>query len=142
MRRSSVRAIVPLVITGIVGLCFVAPLAISEEWKAPERAERRKNPVPADQKSIAEGKALYTRECLACHGASGKGDGPAAQDLERSPGDLTSAAVRQQSDGALFWKITEGRKPMPSFESKLSEEQRWAVVNYMRTLAPPKGGGK
>ena len=125
----------------VLALCVFVPAARSDEkpdeWKAPPRAEKRPNPVPADAKSLAAGKTAYTANCLACHGVKGKGDGPAAVSLERKPGDLSSAKVQQETDGALFWKITEGRKPMPSFEKLLSETQRWQVVNYVRTFAPP-----
>ena len=97
---------------------------------------RKKNPVAADAKSLAAGKTFYAQQCESCHGTSGKGDGPAAKDLDVSPGDLTSPKLWEDSDGALFWKITEGRKPMPTFEKSLSEDQRWQVINYVRTLAP------
>jgi mono/diheme cytochrome c family protein len=123
--------------------------ADQEPWKAPARAARKQNPVAADDASIAAGKALYAANCLSCHGTSGKGDGPAAKDLEKSPGDLSKSVLWEQTDGALFWKLTEGRKPMPSFEKTLAEDQRWQVINYVRTLAPKpassqpaKDGGK
>ena len=93
---------------------------------------REKNPVAADAASVGRGKTLYAAECASCHGSSGKGDGPAAKDLEKHPGDMTK--LGGQSDGALFWKITEGKKPMASFATKLSEQQRWDVINYMKTL--------
>jgi mono/diheme cytochrome c family protein len=112
------------------------PKGGAEQWKAPARAARKKNPVPADEKSIAAGKVFYVKECLACHGATGKGDGPSAKDLERPAGDLSNPKMWQQTDGELFWKITEGKKPMPSYEKNFSEEDRWNVVNYTRTLAP------
>ena len=107
----------------------------NEEWKAPERASRRKNPIPADANSIAAGKASYNKECLSCHGAAGKGDGPAAAALTKSPGDLSNPKLWEQTDGALFWKITTGKPPMPYYENILTEEQRWNVVNYIRTFA-------
>lgn len=106
------------------------------EWKAPARAARKKNPVPADEASVAAGLALYTKHCLSCHGTKGKGDGSAAKALERPPGDLSSAKMWDQTDGALFWKITEGRKPMPTFATLTTENERWQIVNYVRTLAP------
>ncbi len=108
----------------------------SGEWVAPTRASKKKNPIPADSTSIALGKKVYIRECLSCHGQTGKGDGPAAQGLERHPGNLSDPKMWEQTDGALFWKVTEGRKPMPTSEKLLTEEERWHVVNYMRTLAP------
>lgn len=125
-----------LVLSGAMLLLADGQPAAREEWKAPARAARKKNPVAADEKSIAAGKAAYTRECFSCHGEKGKGDGPAAKDLEVSPGDLSNPKLWDQTDGALFWKITEGKKPMPSYEKTFSEEDRWNVVNYIRTLAP------
>ena len=110
-----------------------------EEWKAPARAARRKNPVPADEKSLAQGKAAYAAQCLSCHGPAGHGDGTAAKDLNPKPRDLSTPAIQEQSDGSIFWKLTEGKKPMPTFEKLLTEEQRWCVINYVRTLAT-KGG--
>jgi mono/diheme cytochrome c family protein len=105
-------------------------------WKAPARAATAKNPVPADERSLAAGKALYARECVACHGPTGRGDGPDAKDLARPPSDLTAPSTRQQSDGELFWKLTEGRRPMPRFGRSLTDDQRWHLVNYIRTLTP------
>jgi len=53
--------------------------------------------------------------------------------LEKKPADL-STKVKAQTDGALFWKISEGRSPMVSWKS-LSETQRWELVNYIKTFA-------
>jgi mono/diheme cytochrome c family protein len=111
-----------------------------EEWKAPPRASKKENPIPPDEKSIARGKALYNEHCLSCHGASGKGDGPAAKDLPKKCGDLSHPKMWEQTDGALFWKITEGKPPMTGYEKLLDKDDRWHVVNYMRTLAPKAKG--
>jgi mono/diheme cytochrome c family protein len=108
--------------------------AEEEPWVAPARAARKKNPVPADDASISAGKAVYTKECQQCHGEKGKGDGPASKDLTIKPHDLSSDVVVKQTDGALFWKLTEGRKPMPSYDKTLSETERWQAINYVRTL--------
>ena len=108
----------------------------AEEWEAPARAAGIGNPVAAHQESIAAGKAIYQHECLACHGNMGKGNGPAAIALERHPSDLSMPMMWEHSDGALFWKITEGRPPMPSFKKLLTDDERWQIVNYIRTLAP------
>ena len=141
--KQSVRPFLAAIIFSLVasGLLFPVKLFSGDagsdnEWKAPERAARKKNPISADANSIAVGKVVYTKECFSCHGATGKGDGPAAKDLEKSPGDLSNPKLWDQSDGALFWKITTGRKPMASYENLLTEEQRWHVINYTRTLAP------
>src|SRR5438445_5391986 len=113
----------------------------NEVWEAPARAARKPNPVPADTKSLAQGKQLYVAACLACHGPAGKGDGPAAATLERNgvrvrPGNLSDPKMWQQPDGAVFWKISEGRSPMPAFQEALTEAQRWLIIDYVRTLAP------
>jgi mono/diheme cytochrome c family protein len=139
--KQPVRQFLKAMVFSFLTSLFLFPLIAfsgdsASEWKAPERAARRKNPIPADEKSIEAGRAVYTKECYSCHGAAGKGDGPAAIALERSPGDLSSPKMWEQTDGALFWKISTGKKPMASFETILTEEQRWNVVNYIRTLAP------
>jgi mono/diheme cytochrome c family protein len=137
MKLSAVIALGAILILGAADLVQAAAPPAREPWQIPFFRARRKNPTPADAKSIAIGKSLYTQQCLSCHGAAGKGDGTAAKDLEVSPGDLSAPKMWSDTDGALFWKMTEGRKPMQSFETLLNEEQRWNVVNYIRTLAPP-----
>ena len=121
----------------LITCCFAAALTVvattQDNWAAPARASAKKNPVPADAASTGRGKAVYTAECLTCHGPSGKGDGPQAAQLETNPGNLTT--LQGQSPGALFWKVSEGKKPMPTFSTKLSEQQRWDVVNYIQTLS-------
>lgn len=107
-----------------------------QTWTAPARATAKKNPVAVNETSIALGKKIYERNCLSCHGVTGKGDGPAAAHLEKRPGNLSNPRLWEQSDGALFWKITEGHKPMPTFKNLTSDEERWPVINYIRTLAP------
>ena len=84
------------------------------------------------------GKVLYQKTCSVCHGTSGKGDGIAAVGLMVKPANHTSQNVQQQKDGVLFYKISNGRVPMPPFKSKLTEKQRWALVNYIRTLSKNK----
>lgn len=105
-------------------------------WVAPASAARKRNPVPADGKSIDAGKQLFTANCLACHGAMGNGDGPAAAALDHHPGVLSDPKMWSETDGALFWKITEGNTPMPTFRDALTADQRWQVIDYIRTLAP------
>jgi mono/diheme cytochrome c family protein len=104
-------------------------------WDAPASAKGVKNPIAADAASLAAGKKAFEKECLSCHGKKGKGDGPSATTLEVSPASLLSDKVQSQTDGELFWKITQGKKPMSSAKKTLTEQQRWQVVNYVRQLA-------
>ena len=98
-----------------------------------DRAAR--NPVPSDTRSLAIGKGLYAKHCAACHGAAGHGDGPGAGGLPRKPADFAEPSIRSSSDESLFDLITGGRKPMPSFEQRLTVEERWHLVNYVRSLS-------
>lgn len=96
------------------------------------------NPVPADTRSIAAGQALYESNCLECHGPSGKGDGSLSPTLMVPPADLSALAVPgNYSDGQFFERISSGfpAAGMPAFKATLSEEERWHLVNYIRTLA-------
>ena len=106
-----------------------------EKWVAPAAEARKKNPVPVNDSSLAAGQKIYLQRCVGCHGRTGKGDGPDAADLGIRPAKLSDAAVQEQTDGELFWKVTVGKKPMPSYRTRLSPTDRWNVINYLRTLA-------
>jgi mono/diheme cytochrome c family protein len=118
---------------------FAQPPADSGQWVVPARAAARKNPITANETSVALGRKIYERQCISCHGPKGQGDGRAAKKLPKRPGDLSSTKLWEQSDGALLWKLTEGHKPMPTFKDLMSDEERWPVIIYVRTLAPKPG---
>jgi mono/diheme cytochrome c family protein len=100
------------------------------EWKAPADSKATKNPV----KGVGNAKKNIETNCVTCHGASGKGDGPAAAALPPpKPADWTSAKVQAETDGELFWKISTGRGAMPPWKH-LPDKDRWEIVNYIRTL--------
>ncbi len=102
-------------------------------WVAPAGEKDRKNPLPADAQTIAQGKKVAEVNCVSCHGAKGKGDGAAAVALNPKPADWTSAKVQAESDGEIFWKISTGRGAMPAWNF-LPERDRWALVRYIRSL--------
>ena len=101
------------------------------EWKAdPQCVSSAKNPV----KGFGTAKKVIETNCVTCHGASGKGDGPAAAALPPpKPANWTSARVQGESDAVLFCKISAGRGAMPPWKH-LPEKERWEIVNYIRTL--------
>jgi mono/diheme cytochrome c family protein len=106
-----------------------------DPWLVPAEYKTMKNPVKADQASIATGKTLYAQHCKSCHGKEGLGDGPKAAQLSTPSGDFTVEAFQSQSDGSLFYKIREGRDDMPSYKKKIPyKEDIWSIVNYVRTL--------
>ena len=105
-------------------------------WRVPSRWARKENPVPKNERSVANGQRLYEQECLTCHGVQGKGDGPSSDVFEEEVRDLTEPEVSNQTDGALFFKITAGRESMPSFRKLMTDDEKWEVVCYLRTLMP------
>lgn len=103
-------------------------------WAAPPDADKVLNPLMRNAYSAAEGKKTYMQICVVCHGDKGKGDGIGGLALNPRPANFSSQKVQIQTDGAIFWKITEGRPPMASYKTILSETQRWQLVNYIRTF--------
>ena len=120
----------------VAGAGIVA-VSAQGEWKAPADAKGAKNPQAdkrADKNELAAAKKLVDTNCVTCHGNSGKGDGPAAAALPPpKPADWTSAKIKGETDGELFWKISNGRGAMPPWKH-LPEKDRWSLVNYIRSL--------
>jgi mono/diheme cytochrome c family protein len=110
-------------------------------WELPEDADKTKNPATASPESIAKGKELYLERskgnCIFCHGETGAGNEANLPRLRRKPADLTNnERMTAMTDGEVFWKITKGIQGiMPAGEKRMTEEERWHVVNYVRTLA-------
>ena len=113
-------------------------------WELPADADKTKNPTPATEESIAKGKELFLERtkgnCIFCHGETGSGNTENLPKLRRKPADLSNKErMTAMTDGEIFWKISKGITGiMPAGEKKLSEEERWHVVNYVRTLAKEK----
>ena len=123
-------------IGGLAIFLFAIGVAAAQEWKVPDKARAMKNPV-AKTAGIADAKAAYEKNCMLCHGVTGKGDGPAAAAINPKPKNFGDKTVLSQSDGEFFWKITEGRGLMPGWKT-LPEQVRWGLVNYVRSLGGQK----
>ena len=114
---------------------FIAPGSPgNNEWKAPPEADKLVNPLKGQAAATAEGKKTFVQLCSMCHGDKGKGDGVAGLALNPRPANYTLEKTQMQSDGVFFWKMSEGRPPMASYKTILSETQRWQLVNYIREL--------
>lgn len=131
MWRSLVSRIMPLSVALVFVLAGAAPA--QGPWVAPAGEKAKKNPLPADQKVREQGEKLARVNCVSCHGAKGKGDGVAAAALNPKPADWTSKKVQEETDGEIFWKISNGRGAMPPWKH-LSENDRWALIRYIRSL--------
>jgi mono/diheme cytochrome c family protein len=114
-----------------------------QNWTTRAQARKLTNPYPPSPEALAAGMDVYTEHCRSCHGLDGDGKGEKAAELSVAPGDFTNRSKMEElSDGELYWQITKGRRPMPAFADKLNEQQRWQVVDYIRTFAEaPKGQG-
>jgi mono/diheme cytochrome c family protein len=122
-----------VVAAAVAGLALAAGAAAQAPWVAPAAEKAKKSPLPADKKTIEQGEKAAKINCTPCHGAKGKGDGAAAAALNPKPADWTSKKVQDESDGEIFWKISTGRGAMPSWKH-LAENERWALVQYIRSL--------
>jgi mono/diheme cytochrome c family protein len=104
-------------------------------WKVPLEDKERKNPLATSDANLNAAKPVFNEYCANCHGDSGKGDGSDAMMYDPAPSDLTDAKhMNSLTDGEIFYQITQGRKPMPSFRKKLTEDQRWQLVIFVRSL--------
>lgn len=126
----------------VAAMSFSTKNTFQDPWKAPEWADTLDNPFQLrwGQKTIDPAKLVKTQElynsyCSTCHGATGSGDGSLGAGLPIKPADFHSIRVKEQSDGAIFWKLSEGRGAMPSYKGTLTDEQRWQLVAYIRQLS-------
>jgi mono/diheme cytochrome c family protein len=105
-------------------------------WVVPEEVKRLKNPLAPTESTLKTARGIYMDECAQCHGERGKGDGPEAAMHDPPPSDITDTRhMNTVTDGEIFYQISEGRKPMPSFKKRLTEDQRWGLVLLVRSFS-------
>ena len=97
-------------------------------WVAPVEADELVNPLKDEALALILGKRIYTSECQVCHGKYGNAETEIAETFEQKPKNFTKEDFINQSDGAIFWKLSEGRGLMQPFKTMLSEEEIWSVV--------------
>jgi mono/diheme cytochrome c family protein len=123
-----------LTMMGITLINFTVSSQQPKPWDVPANYKTMKNPVAQGDESNKAGLALYTKYCASCHGKTGLGDGVKARMLKDFPGDFSGAFYQDQTDGEHFYKTKFGRNDMPKYEGKLSDDNIWKMVNYMRTF--------
>jgi len=117
-------------VAALAAVTGVGPAWAQGPWAAPADAKKMKNPV----KGVGGAQKSVATNCSSCHGNAGKGDGPAAAALPPpKPANWTADAIQKQTDGEIFWKISNGRGAMPPWKH-LPEKERWELVNFIRSL--------
>src|SRR5690606_36561206 len=111
-------------------------------WQAPDWADTLKNPIKAASPELDQGETLYATYCATCHGERGQGDGTMGAEFEVKPANFHLSAFQNQTDGAIFWKISEGKGPMPAYKASLNDDQRWQLVAYLRKIYDAKNNVK
>lgn len=123
---------------------WFAPWPDTSLWLA-EAVPTSFQTTPFSVEAIARGAARYTRECAACHGDAGRGDGPRAAALVRWPPTVVGPLLGHRLDGELFWRVLhgmharDGAQTMPGFGARLTDADAWAILDYLKVLAA--GGG-
>ena len=135
--KTSVKILLALVIA-LIFLSIGLAAFHKTPWKVPLEDKLRKNPLAASDANLNAAKPVYNEYCANCHGDAGKGDGSDAMMYDPAPSNLTEPKhMNHLTDGEIFYQITQGRKPMPSFRKKLTEDQRWQLVILVRAFAAP-----
>ena len=122
---------------------FATSAAQYQGWLIPPGGRDEKSPLSSGADTIARGKAIFAANCARCHGPEGKGNGPDSD----YAADLTDELrIELNTEGILFYKVWNGHAiqlrtqvdDMPAFEGKLSRDEVWAVVEYLKVLRTPK----
>jgi mono/diheme cytochrome c family protein len=124
---------------------FVIALSIAlavqdhkRQWNVPDGAKYLTNPLQLTDSNLAAARILYRDKCSDCHGDTGKGDGPQATMHDTAPANFTDAKLMSHfTDGELFYQISEGREPMPAFKKRLTPDQRWQLILFVRSFSTP-----
>jgi mono/diheme cytochrome c family protein len=103
-------------------------------FRTQEEAAALVNPLPRDAGVLRLGRRTYENHCAVCHGALGTGVSTLTEAYGAKPANLESRAIREYADGQIYHVIVRGKNSMPSYAADLAEEERWAVVHYVRAL--------
>jgi mono/diheme cytochrome c family protein len=132
----AIRKAAFVLLLALIAAAIVYVVLDNRPWTVPEEAKQVKNPVQPSEAALQSARSVYSEKCAHCHGETGKGDGHDASSYDPAPTNFTDANhLRTATDGELFYKISEGHKPMPSFKKRLTEEQRWRLVLLIRSFA-------
>lgn len=122
------------IVSAAVLLLSATLVAQTKPWVVPSTYKSMKNPIAMSDASTLAGKTLYNKTCTPCHGKTGLGDGVKVKSLKTAPGNFSKDEFQSQTDGEHFYKTKIGRGEMTKYEGKLSDDDIWNIVNYMRTF--------
>jgi mono/diheme cytochrome c family protein len=134
MRKPALALTVFLLIAFFASAQATKPAPKTAYYPVPVTAAREPNPVKSTPESIAEGKKIYGFDCAQCHGAIGDGKTDVGKDL-KIPDFTDPAALKDRTDGALFYILKNGHGDMPREGDRVKPERLWDLVNYVRSLA-------
>ena len=118
---------------------IAATPVLAGNWNVPVAARGLANPIPINAETIPKAAAIYTKHCVSCHGEDVRGDVTEEKvdySIQSILVILTQPGNQPLSDGELYWKITHGVGKMPAFAGKLTDTERWLMVNHIRRLPP------
>jgi mono/diheme cytochrome c family protein len=121
----------------VISVSFAMSAAVSAQtksWVVPANFRSLKNPVVQSEAGTKTGLAIFTKNCVSCHGKTGQGNGVKVAALKNFPGDFSRREFQNLTDGEIFFRIKTGKEEMPRFEGKLLDDEIWNAVNYLRTF--------
>jgi mono/diheme cytochrome c family protein len=145
-KHTRLGVVITVIVAGLWIINVVSAHDAHKTRNAPASAKKLKNPLKANEKTIAAGQTLYNQYCTSCHGEDGKSATGMAAMMKKRPTDLTARAMRGITDGEIYWVITYGIKKggMPAFKTGISSLQRWQMTHYVKYLMgkyPALAGG-
>ena len=133
LKRKIVHIILIIFVSS--AMFMIADAQTPQQWVVPAKSMTIKNPTAMSKENIANGKDQYAKYCKSCHGVAGLGDGPKAASLDVACSDFSTTKFQGETDGAIFFKISEGHGKMPAFKKNITDDNdRWMIVHYLRTL--------
>lgn len=135
MKNSEISILIFMLILLLASLAYGQNGQEQTPWVAPPEADKLENPIQDKSIALALGRRIYLDDCMVCHGRYGNAETDIAATLLQKPKDFTKEDFLKQTDGAIYWKLSEGRGLMQPFKIMLTEEEIWSVVMYVKELA-------
>lgn len=115
----------------IISLLISSLPLLAQEWVVPEDKKGKLSPFSFNEETRKAGERLYTINCISCHGTPGKAN---YSNLVPPPGDPATDKIQHNSDGEIFFKVTTGRGPMPSFKNAIQANDIWKLISFLRSF--------